>query len=470
MHLYYICTSKKSQYFSTLKNANTRVFLLTLSCFIVYFSISIFATLFNKKWEAFNRINLLSNIIIEKPENKSILGFANIESKNNNASDIFNSGDYKKGDQIHDIKINDSATAMSSFYNKLKDLKKGKPVKIRIAYFGDSMIEGDLLTGTFRQLLQSNYGGSGVGYIPINSPSAGFRKTVTSQSDGWQNVNFSDKKSKNLYLSGYKFWGIGHASFKDNTIKDSVNIEKSLIYGKTQGQLLANGKQLVLNPTSLVNRQLIENTASSQIKIASNNSNLLLYGVSFESKSGVIVDNFSFRGITGVELNKLDEDFLKSVNDATPYDLIVFQYGVNLLFQPNNTDFSYFEKNIKPVFTKMKNAFPKSNFLLIGSADRAFKYNEEYKTAIGLPKLLELQAKLAKEYQFAFYNQFASMGGENSIVKWAQMTPALANKDYIHPNGKGADLLGRKLFDAIQLDFQKFQNQNLTIQHARILR
>ena len=47
------------------------------------------------------------------------------------------------------------------------------------------------------------------------------------------------------------------------------------------------------------------------------------------------------------------------------------------------------------------------------------------------------------------------MGGENSIVKWAEQTPPKANKDYIHPNHRGAEFLGRKLFDAIQKDYQQ---------------
>lgn len=459
-----------------MKNANTRVFLLTLSCFIIYLSVSIFASIFQLKWEGFDRINLLSNIFTDPKNHQSIHSFADIGKDKPKVTTTTDStsvdavDDYKKGNEIINFKVNDSTKIMSGFYSKLKDLKEGKNVKIRIAYFGDSMIEGDLLTSTLRQLLQSNYGGSGVGYVPITSPIAGFRKTVTTKSDGWKNANFSDKKTRNLYFSGYKFWGSGNAYFRDNTIQDTVMIEKSLLYGKTEGNITANGKKIILNPKYLVNRQVIDNNQSSQIKLSSSNANLLLYGVSFESQTGVIVDNFSFRGITGIEFNKLDEDFLKSINEANPYDLIVFQYGVNLLFQPNNKDFSSFENSIKLVFTKMKNSFPNSNFLLIGSADRAFKYNGEYKTAIGLPILLELQAKLAKEYQFAFYNQFASMGGENSIVKWAQMTPALANKDYVHPNGKGTDLLARKLFDALQRDFQKYENQNLTNKHAGIRR
>lgn len=49
---------------------------------------------------------------------------------------------------------------------------------------------------------------------------------------------------------------------------------------------------------------------------------------------------------------------------------------------------------------------------------------------------------MAYETGSSFYNQFASMGGTNSIVDWAKRNPSLANKDYVHPNHRGAEVLG----------------------------
>ncbi|MCE3023810.1 hypothetical protein N4T42_04430 [Riemerella anatipestifer] len=172
-------------------------------------------------------------------------------------------------------------------------------------------------------------------------------------------------------------------------------------------------------------------------------------------KNGVFVDNFSFRGITGIELGKIDKEIYNAVQKNNPYDLVILQYGVNLMFRPKDTNYEYYEKMMSPVLEKLKKEMSNTEFLLIGSADRAFRYNGEYKTAVGLPNLLKLQAELALKYNMAFYNNFATMGGENSIVKWANATPPLANKDYIHPNAKGAEVLGQKLYDAIIKDYQK---------------
>src|SRR3954465_5996851 len=48
-----------------------------------------------------------------------------------------------------------------------EELHHSKTHPVRIAFFGDSFIEGDILCGPFRDTLQRIFGGSGVGYMPI---------------------------------------------------------------------------------------------------------------------------------------------------------------------------------------------------------------------------------------------------------------------------------------------------------------
>ena len=62
-----------------------------------------------------------------------------------------------------------------SLWKNSNNLKREKIIKIRIAYLGDSMIEGDLITQTLRELLQKEYGGQGVGFLPIFSNVVVFR-------------------------------------------------------------------------------------------------------------------------------------------------------------------------------------------------------------------------------------------------------------------------------------------------------
>lgn len=418
---------------------------------------------FNKGWEPFDRVNLISEIFKSTKKNHPSTSHSVVKTstqKNTISAPSAGIQDfelYKKPQLITNFQTG-NVSALPSFMEKLQRLKKGEKVKIRIAYFGDSMIEGDLMTQTLRTLFQEEYGGAGVGYLPITSNVSAFRHTATMYGNNWEDTNFMNKTAKDLYLSGHYFTGKGQASYIDNTIKTTETpIEKSLIYKKTTpGNIGYNGGAVMLPAEKGIHRQILSTDNGHQIKIASLDPNAIYYGVSFESESGIFVDNFSFRGITGVELNKLQESFLKEIQEANHYDLIVLQYGVNLMFRPQDTDYSYYTKMMTPVLRKLKNAFSDADFLLISSADRAFKYEDGYKTAIGMSNLLETQANLAFENQFAFYNLFQTMGGENSIVKWAEEHPALANKDYVHPNHKGAEILAKKLFEAFQNDYQKY--------------
>ena len=49
----------------------------------------------------------------------------------------------------------------------------------------------------------------------------------------------------------------------------------------------------------------------------------------------------------------------------------------------------------------------------------------------------------------AFWNSYSAMGGESSIIKWAEKKPPLAQKDYVHFTYQGADTLSRILADAL---------------------
>ena len=106
---------------------------------------------------------------------------------------------------------------------------------------------------------------------------------------------------------------------------------------------------------------------------------------------------------------------------------------------------------------KFKTAFPNSDLLIISTADRAFRYGEQYQSAKGIDSLIKTQALLAYEEGWSFYNLYATMGGRNSIVRWAQQEPPHANKDYVHPNQKGAEVLGRLFFEAVMQDYNKQQ-------------
>ena len=94
---------------------------------------------------------------------------------------------------------------MAPFYEALDHVGE-RPV--RIAYFGDSFIEADILTGDLRDMLQEHYGGCGVGYVDITSGTYGFRKTLRHSFGGWTSKGVNDSTGydrKRIGPSGHYF-------------------------------------------------------------------------------------------------------------------------------------------------------------------------------------------------------------------------------------------------------------------------
>ena len=94
---------------------------------------------------------------------------------------------------------------MKPFYEAL-DHADERPV--RIAYFGDSFIEADILTGDLRDMLQARFGGCGVGYVDITSGTYGFRKTLRHSFAGWTSKGVNDSTGydrKRIGPSGHYF-------------------------------------------------------------------------------------------------------------------------------------------------------------------------------------------------------------------------------------------------------------------------
>ena len=442
-------------------NSHRRVLVFVISSTAILLLVSFLTEIFHiKSSSSLNNINLIADIL-EKDSTTLADTSGNssgitIEKKAHEDFLLYRTGHF-----ITDFNTDTTDPSLEGFLQKLYDLKKGKKRKVRIAYFGDSMIEGDLLTQTLRELLQKAFGGDGVGFVPITSQVSQFRQTVTDNySDGWEDVNFKSGTSNRLFFSGHLFHTTSASvQMTDQTITDSTAIiEKSIICGSVPKpvSITVNNKPVVLHAEKVFNRIPLSTDKNTGIRVAVANDQLPVYGISFESASGVIVDNFSFRGITGIEWGKVDSSFLESIEESNPYDLIVFQYGVNLLFRPNDKNFSWYAKSMLPVVKKFRNCFKETEFLLISTADRAFRYGTQYKSAIGIDSLIKVQAALAFETNSSFYNLFETMGGTNSIVDWANRKPSLANKDYVHPNHKGAEVLAHLFFEAIMRDYEKY--------------
>jgi hypothetical protein len=382
--------------------------------------------------------------------------------------------------------VHDTINNMSKFYNALTHLKKTKK-KVRIAYFGDSMIEGDLITQDLRTYFQNKFGGNGVGMLPLTSITAGFRQTVIHKfSERWETYSFVDsfRKNKILGVMGYSF--VPYYNADSTKIKESDwaeytathnkhlnNFENSyLFYGNSSGNnyVFTKDKKLKLNGTELVNVDtILYHQNSKRFKLRFNcKSAQTIYGVSIESDSGVIVDNYAFRGNSGIALGKVAKNVYEGFDKLLKYDLIILHYGLNVATEKSN-DYSWYKKSMTKTIAKLKKCFPNAAFLLVSVSDKSYKVDELFETIPGIPILVDNQKQMAQENNIAFWNLYGNMGGYNSMVGWVEADTNLANKDYTHLNYRGANKVSRMLYNSLINGYNQFKSSTSSTIETNII-
>ena len=362
---------------------------------------------------------------------------------------------------------------MSHFYDVLASVGDMKR-PVRIAYFGDSFIEGDILTSDLRYLFQKEFGGSGVGYVPVTSKFPGFRPTVKHSFEGWRShlvtdtIGFDRKKqglSNSYYLadrgakvklSGMKKYLSNHDSCRVSSFffltNDSLHIT-AIVNGVTERDFYIKGD------STLQMVSVDGNIRSVEWAVNEGAEKAIFYAATMDADRGVVLDNFSTRGSSGQQLSGIPYSILKKYNKLRKYDLIVLQYGLNVAFE-GGKNYTYYKDGMKPIIKNLKSAFPESSILIIGIGDRETKDEEgNLRTMPGLKSLIKSQQALAAEMNVAFWNLYNAMGGEGSIVEMVNSKPSMANYDYTHINFHGGKHIAKLLFDAIMYDKEQYEKR-----------
>lgn len=402
-----------------------------------------------------------------------------------------------------ELQIDDELQALEPFLHKLHDFQKGSGKTLRIAFFGDSIIEGDLLTETLRARLQDEYGGHGVGLVPITSIVSGFRQTIRhSFSKNWETVSFMKRGPDRFPLGmiGYTFiprtWYYEESVIQtkeEPAVYDSLgNLLSEAVQGSSRKETkrysasgpswveysgskakgganefrrirlfyshasanskvtvsLDGGEGVVRSLTPGEGVQMLDLSPSSPVSKVrltfSPIDPIHVYGVSFDDRSGFYVDNLSVRGYSGMYFNGISASILNSFQRYLDYDLVVLQYGGNVS-SPKTRDYSRYKNGMIESVRHIQSAMPGVPILLIGVQDRSTNQGGVYKTAPDIPILVKAQSEMAHETGTAFWNLFKAMGGLNSMPSYVNARPQLAARDYTHFTRAGADKLADML-------------------------
>lgn len=367
------------------------------------------------------------------------------------------------------VPLSGNVMQMKYFYDALKTTKTQK---IRVADYGDSGNEGDLVTGDIRVDLQKQFGGHGVGFLNITAQDITFRVTTKhSFSDDWKTISALGGKDRDVPFGMNGFVAIPEKAgawvkYEAQALSPSsksfsiarlfyANAKKSTIKysfdnGKEETAALDPGKgvqELVLDPGKEVKTLKITATAQGQAHF---------FGVSLESGNGIYVDNFAWRGNTGISFKDIPDEYQKDFNRLMNYKLFILTYGANML-AAGNVNFTNYRSHMTKVIKDLQSNFPTTSILLVGLGDKSLKRGSKFVTDPNVLKMIEAQKNIVEDTGITFWNKFEAMGGMNSMVEWVNHNPPYIAKDYGHATANGAKFLGKMVYNVLIDGFEKFK-------------
>ena len=375
-------------------------------------------------------------------------------------------------------------TKLDRFITKLAD---GEDV--RIAFMGDSFVEGDILTSDLRAILQEQFGGRGVGFVACDIPFATVRKSVKRSSSGWTAYSVMKPKSlpesvkDKIFISGYLASGKAGATTRWGVTDifptlDSCTRARVLLYSRDSSRVTIElndslSQSFAIEGADYLREVYVEAPISS-MRIRVDEGNVLCYGASFEGDGGVVVDNFSVRSNNGHAIFGTSAKINRQADEVLGYDLVVLQYGLNIM-QKGQRGYSRYRDQLRDMVAYAELCFPNAAILVLGVSDRWVKSEEtsKYEPIGSVDALTSYQRAAADSTNVAFWNTSKAMSQLGGMPRF--VSNGWAAKDYTHINFHGGKRIAGELAGAIisrvraELERREAEQMRLdSIERARV--
>lgn len=347
---------------------------------------------------------------------------------------------------------------LCAFYDKLLD---GRPV--RIAVLGDSFIEGDILTADLRETLQEVYGGTGAGFAPMASPLTGFRRTVKTAAKGWTAYNLMQYKKtpqpfrNDFYVSGWVCRPENGAQTRwEGTDArrrlDPCDGARILFLSRDDSRLEVTANDTLHRSFAVKGadglRQIVVSGApihSLAFRVAEGAPGVVGYGVLLGT-GGVGVDNYSVRSNNGQAMFRTNPALNAQVNSMIGYDLVILQYGLNIM-QQGIRNYANYGAQVEKMIAYIRECFPESAVLVLGVSDRSIRTEKGFEPMDAVPFMTACQREAAATGGVCFWDTAAAMRTMGGMAQF--VANGWAGKDYTHINFAGGRQVAHALADAL---------------------
>ncbi len=371
-------------------------------------------------------------------------------------------------------------TGLNRFYDELASVDNGRG-SLRIIHYGDSQIENNRISSSFRNRLQIRFGGSGTGMFPVISPVPHNASVQVIPRGNWSRFTPRERGPDNvgdnrfgLLLSWSSLNPDGDSGVDGSFTLRPTNLGYSRLRRMDELTVFFgyNSEPFTMelnSDTRTIDAELYFPADSLRIArwtLPESNSEFTvhirgagsprIFSVSLDGHSGVAVDNVPMRGSSGLEFSATDPEIMGKMLDTLNVRLLLLQFGVNVV--PHVVeDYSYYENSLYRQLEYFKRVDPDLNIIVVGVSDMSRRvpggYYESYPN---IELIRDAQRNAAFRAGFAFWDLYEAMGGNNSMPSWVQAEPPLAQTDYIHFTFRGSALVGDLLYNSVLAGYEMY--------------
>lgn len=361
-------------------------------------------------------------------------------------------------------------TYLDKFFKALDGADKNL---VRIMHYGDSQLECDRISCDLRLQFQNQFGGMGVGLIPVEQTIATYTLSHnTSPSDLPRGLIYGPKENR---ASHDRYGVMGQVTRIAGTARVNVTgLSKKYPTSAKFSRVSVSARNGAFSVSAGGNTYALKNTGTSANSIYSVTmptptetatitlkGNAEVYGIMLDGTTGVAVDNIPMRGCSGTIFTAIDSSSMAPYFHSENVRLIILQYGGNSVpYLKTEKSIANYKNNIKRQIEVFKRLEPSASILFIGPADMATKQGGRMATYPQMDDVVKALREAANESGVAFWDMYSAMGGRNSIVKWVKARPQLAGSDHIHFTPKGAKEISEILFNTFQLYYKFYRFRN----------
>lgn len=368
-----------------------------------------------------------------------------------------------------DIAIEDrDGNSMKRLHEALARAEAGQG-QARLVFYGASHVAGDLFTGYIRRELQNRYGDAGHGFVVPVHPWRTYRhRDINIESDGkrWEThrIRVGDSEVELVGLAGVAMTSKVPGSFgavsttEENQHGRTADFFELYYLKHPRGgdmDVLIDGRRARRISTRA--SKVSTGYATFRVPDASHRFEIRtlsrrpvwLFGVAVErDQPGVIVDTLGINGARARYQLLWNEQIYREQLQRRNPDLVVLAYGTNE--SGDESPLEDYERDLRTVVKRMRDAVPEASCLLIGPSDRPMQVEERvFEDRSRTARLIEIQHRVALEHGCGFFDLVAFQGGSLSMVQWAANDPAYASQDHIHYTRLGYQRLGEVLLSAL---------------------